>query len=211
MIQEVIVVEGKDDIEAVKRAVDAVVLATHGHGFGQELLDELALVQEKRGIIVFTDPDYAGGRIRSKIRQAIPNAKHAFLDQKDARRGDDVGIENAKPEAIRRALERAHATTGEPRSEFSKEDMIDFGLEAVPKSKERRILLCDILGIGYCNAKQLLARLNAFDITRDEFEKAMVAVMREIDVAVQDDRDEGERKESTQINTTIEHEEEDSL
>lgn len=189
MIQEVIVVEGKDDIEAVKRAVDAVVMATHGHGFDESLLEELALVQEKRGIIVFTDPDYAGGRIRARIRQAIPQAKHAFLDQRDARRGDDIGIENASPEAIRAALAKAHATLGEPRVEFTKEDMLDFGLEALPHSKARRIGLCRALGIGYCNAKQLLARLNAFDVSREEFERAMVEVLTEEKRAQNDEGD----------------------
>ncbi len=35
---------------------------------------------EKRGIIILTDPDYAGGeKIRKDISNNIRNCKHAFL------------------------------------------------------------------------------------------------------------------------------------
>lgn len=179
MIKEIIVVEGKDDVEAVKRAVDCECLITHGHGFDEELLDRLETVQERRGIIVLTDPDYAGKRIRARIRERIPGAKHAFLSQKDALRGDDIGVENADPASIREALLRAHAELTERRTEFSKGDLLEWGLDGANGAKERRIALGDKLGIGYGNAKQLLARLNEFDISREEFEEAMEEILRE--------------------------------
>lgn len=173
MIRETIVVEGKDDIEAVKRAVQAVCIATHGHGFGEKLLDELAEVNCRCGIIILTDPDYAGKKIRRRIAERIPDAKHAFIQRDDASRGGDVGVENASPEAIRQALMRAHAEMIRPIETFSREDMLDFGLEGQPESKRRRIALTSALGIGYGNAKQLLAKLNAYGITREELERAM--------------------------------------
>lgn len=171
MIQEIIVVEGKDDVAAVKKAVDCECIITHGHGFGDKLLEELKEYQKRRGLIVLTDPDYAGNRIRSKIREAIPEAKHAFIDQKSAIKGDDIGVENAEPEAILNALKKAHATLSERRNEFTHEDLYRYGLEGVSGSKERRIELCKKLGIGYGNSKTLLLRLNNFNIGRDEFEK----------------------------------------
>ncbi len=172
-IREIVVVEGKDDVEAVKRAVACECIITHGHGFGDRLLDQLELLQERRGLIVFTDPDYAGKKIRARIRERIPEAKHAFLSRQRALRGDDIGVENASPEAIREALSRAHAEWAERRTEFSREELRSLGLEGGSGAKELRIRLCDLLGIGYANAKQLVARLNAFDISRDDFEEAL--------------------------------------
>ncbi len=173
MIQEVIVVEGKDDVEAVKRAVDCECIPTHGYGFSPSLLEELANIQQRRGIIVLTDPDYAGKRIRQRIREAVPKAKHAYIDQKSAFRGDDIGVENAKPETIREALQKAHYSLVERRTEFSREDMFYYGLEGSDGAKERRIALSRALGIGYGNAKQLLARLNDYGISRKEVEEAL--------------------------------------
>lgn len=176
MVSEVIVVEGKDDVAQVKAAVDCECIITHGSGFGQDLLDRLEVVQERRGIIVLTDPDYAGKKIRARIRERIPDAKMAYIPREMALRGDDIGVENAPPEAIRLALRQAHAGLTVRREEFTFDDLIRHGLEGSHGAKDRRILLGRALGIGYGNAKQLLARLNEYDIQRDEFEQCMEAI-----------------------------------
>lgn len=173
MVSEVIVVEGKDDVAKVKAAVDCECIITHGSGFGQDLLDLLEVVQERRGIIVLTDPDYAGKKIRSRIRERIPNAKMAYIPREMALRGDDIGVENAPPEAIRQALIQAHAGLTQRRREFTMEDLVRHGLEGRAGAKDRRILLGQALGIGYGNGKQILARLNEYDIQREEFESCM--------------------------------------
>ena len=173
MLQEIVVVEGKDDVEAVKRAIPCECVITHGYGFDDTLLDQLEVLEQRRGIIVLTDPDYAGKCIRSRIRERIPTAKHAYLPQKDAWKGDDIGVENAKPEAIRKALLQARATLGDSIHIFEKQDLLAWGLDGCTGAKQKRVGLCDSLGIGYGNAKQLLHRLNAFGITREEVEAAL--------------------------------------
>ena len=79
-IKEVIVVEGKDDTTAVKRATGADTIETNGSAISDEVLKRIEHAHEKRGVIVFTDPDYPGQRIRAIIEQRIPNVKHAFLE-----------------------------------------------------------------------------------------------------------------------------------
>ncbi len=173
MIREIIVVEGKDDVAAVKAAVDCECVITHGVGFGQALLDRLALLEERRGLIVLTDPDYAGERIRKRIRARVPRARMAYLPRQQAVKGDDIGVENASPEAIREALKKAHASLTVRRQVFGPEDLERYGLTGQAGAKERRILLGKKLGIGYGNSKQLLARLNDYDIPRALFEQTM--------------------------------------
>ena len=56
---------------------------------------------------------------------------------------------------------------------FSASDLIDNGLTSGSNSKERRAKLGDILKIGYYNSKQLLKALNSFNISREQFEKAI--------------------------------------
>ncbi|MFM1525387.1 MULTISPECIES: ribonuclease M5 [Helcococcus] len=174
-IKEIIVVEGKDDIIAVKRAFkgNIDVVATHGLGIKKNFLEELEKLNETKGIIVLTDPDYAGKRISNMIREYVPNAKFASIPRNDATKGDNIGVENASDEAIIKAIEKARPIYEESKEIFSMEDIIDNGFSGLQNSKERRIKFCKIVGITYCNAKQLLTRLNAFGITREEFEKAV--------------------------------------
>ncbi|MEG0134299.1 MAG: ribonuclease M5, partial [Clostridium sp.] len=41
MIKEVIVVEGRDDVTAVKRAVDAEVISVSGFGINSKIIDKI--------------------------------------------------------------------------------------------------------------------------------------------------------------------------
>ena len=57
-IKEIIVVEGKDDTVAIKRAVDADTIETNGSAIGDHVIEQVKLALQKRGVIIFTDPDY---------------------------------------------------------------------------------------------------------------------------------------------------------
>ena len=37
-----------------------------------------------RGVIVLTDPDFPGEKIRKIITEHVPDCKHAFIDKKSA-------------------------------------------------------------------------------------------------------------------------------
>ncbi|MDY3006735.1 ribonuclease M5 [Anaerococcus sp. AGMB00486] len=173
MIKETIVVEGKDDITNIKSAIDCELIATNGLAFGHDLIDRLKEIDKRCGIIIFTDPDFAGKKIREKIAKEIPNAKHAFLDRNKAIKKGDLGIENASKDDIINALKNAHASTRQRREEFTIKDLLDNNLTLSKSSKERRARLGDILSIGYFNSKQLLSKLNSFNISREEFESAV--------------------------------------
>lgn len=49
MIKEVIVVEGRDDIRAVKRALDCELIATGGFGFPKGVMERIKAAQARRG------------------------------------------------------------------------------------------------------------------------------------------------------------------
>ena len=66
-INEVIVVEGRDDIDAVSKAVNADIIATHGYGITKDTIERIKSAYETRGIIILTDPDSAGQRIRKRL------------------------------------------------------------------------------------------------------------------------------------------------
>jgi ribonuclease M5 len=180
MIKEIIVVEGRDDEAAVKRAVEAETIATHGYGIKRETFARIEKAYAERGIIIFTDPDFAGEKIRKRLSERFPEGKHAFLPREEASKDGDVGIENAGPESIRQALNKARAVMQEKRAEFQQEDMLEYGLVGIPGAAERRDKLGQRLGIGYGNSKVFLNRLNQYGIKRQELIQANEEIEIEI-------------------------------
>ncbi|PZE19192.1 ribonuclease M5 [Paenibacillus xerothermodurans] len=172
MIKEIIVVEGKDDTTAIKRAVEAETIETGGSAINKEVINRIKLAQQRRGVIVFTDPDHAGERIRKIISAQVPGCKHAFLTQEEATSKGDVGVENATVETIRKALANVRTEYDIADSDIGWEDLIEAGLIVHPRAAVRRMIMGRILGIGYCNGKQFYKRCRMFQITKDEFTAA---------------------------------------
>ena len=168
-IKEVIVVEGRDDEVAVKRAVNAEIITTSGFGITEKTIERIKYAKAKCGIIIFTDPDFAGEQIRKRLDKSVPGCKHAFLPREEARKGDNIGIENANDASIINGLMKSRCSMEEPVELFTKSDLVDCGLVGDPDSTSRRDRLGKILGIGYGNGKAFLKRLNKFGISREEF------------------------------------------
>ncbi|WP_314003666.1 ribonuclease M5 [uncultured Paenibacillus sp.] len=177
MLKEVIVVEGKGDTAAIKRAVDADTIETGGSAAGEEVLRRIELAAERRGVIIFTDPDHAGERIRRIVAARVPGCKHAFLPQEEATYKGDIGIEHAAPGAIRRALASVRSeAASKDGGEVTWDDMIAAGLIVHPDAAARRLALGKLLGIGYANGKQFHKRCTVFRISREEFGQAVSAM-----------------------------------
>ena len=71
-VSEIIIVEGKDDITALKRVVDAHIIALNGFsGINKKTIDRLIELSKKNEMILLTDPDFAGKTIRKKISHYI--------------------------------------------------------------------------------------------------------------------------------------------
>ncbi|MBN2899351.1 MAG: ribonuclease M5 [Clostridia bacterium] len=180
-IKEVIVVEGRDDETAVKQAVSAEIIITHGFGIREKTFKQIEEASKRCGVIIFTDPDYAGEQIRQRIAKRIKGCKHAFLPREEALKGDDIGIENATPDSIIAALSKVHTVVDVKRSEFSMADLVKDDLSGSSEALRRRDALGKLLGIGYGNGKQLVNRLNHYGITREAYYEALSMLEKESD------------------------------
>ncbi len=182
-IKEVIVVEGRDDITALKRVVDGHIIALNGFsGLTGKSIRKLVEISKKSDLILFTDPDYAGKKIRDIIKKHIPDIKHAFISRENAEKKGNIGVENASDDAIIEALkniisENADTENSEKMPDFTMNDLLMNGLTSGNEAKQRRMKLGNYLKIGYYNSKQLLNALNTFGITKEAFNEAI----REID------------------------------
>ncbi|MBP2621830.1 ribonuclease M5 [Streptococcus panodentis] len=184
-ISEVLVVEGKDDTANLRRFYEVDTYETRGSAINEEDLERIDKLNALRGVIVFTDPDYNGERIRRIIMEAVPTAKHAFLRRGEAApksksKGRSLGVEHASFEDLQAALSGVVGHfDDEENFDISKSDLLRLGLLMASDSRQRREFLGEELRIGYSNGKQLLKRLELFGVTLAEVEAAMSAYPQE--------------------------------
>ncbi|WP_069366808.1 ribonuclease M5 [Salisediminibacterium beveridgei] len=183
-IEEMIVVEGKNDTLTLKRWFDCDTIETNGSAIPEVILERIALALERRGVIVFTDPDFPGEKVRKVIDQEVPGCAHAFLPKADAtdHKKRKVGIEHAGFAALKAALNAARSSTMELPADFDPvpfSRLMEAGLIAGADAKKRREQVGELLGIGYNNSKQLVKRLEQFRISVEEFEVAMKQLEKE--------------------------------
>jgi len=180
-ISEIVVVEGKDDTKRLQQVLNVDTIETNGSALNNETLDKIKHAQSVRGVIVFTDPDFPGEKIRKQIMAVVPDAKHAFITREKGapkKKHGSLGVEHASNEAIIQALKDVSTPTTESfEAEIAIEDLIQFGLIAGNGSRVRREKLGEKLNIGYTNGKQLKKRLSMFQISKETFLVAMKEII----------------------------------
>lgn len=182
-IKEVIVVEGKDDTAQIHKAVNADTIETRGSAVSPRTIQLIKKLAKERGIIIFTDPDFSGERIRRIVARAVPNAKHAFVPRDKAvpkHSTGSLGVEHADPQVIRKALAKAYPARVNEKPKLKYDYLVKLGLIGGKGSRIRRTRLCKALNIGYVNGKQLPKRLRMFGITKEQLDGAMKQIKMEV-------------------------------
>ncbi len=182
-IRQAIIVEGKYDKIKLSSLVKAVIIPTHGFRIFKdaEMLELIRHYAQTTGIIILTDSDRAGFRIRSYLKGAIPNGsiRNIYIPDifgKEKRKDKPsaegkLGVEGMDAAVLREAFAKAgvlseDAPAGEP---ITKTDLYLAGLNGTPNSTERRRALQQRLGLpSMLSAAALLEILNSM-MTRAEF------------------------------------------
>lgn len=169
-LQEVIVVEGKHDSQRLKQFFDVDTLETNGLHLSSAKIEYIRLLHDKRGVILFLDPDGAGARIRNRLNEAIPNLKNVFIDKKKCRTAKKVGIEHANEADLTEALKHSITYRRDIENTLRYDDYIALGFQGQVDSRRLRKAVGNRLFLGECNSKTLFKRLNMFQITKQELE-----------------------------------------
>lgn len=171
----VVVVEGKDDTKQLQNFFPGIeTVETNGSAVSAETLTLLQKLAQKRPIIIFTDPDFNGERIRKIVSQAVPSAKQAFITRAEGapHKKGSLGVEHASKAALTRALHDLHQVEPE-KSDLTWDAYVNLGLTGRAASKNLREAVGEELGIGYGNGKQLFKRLKMFGISLADLQRAV--------------------------------------
>lgn len=178
--EEVVVVEGRDDTKRLKLFFPEIeTIETNGSEISEETLLKIKKVAESRPVIILTDPDFNGERIRRKVAEVVPKAKQAFLKRADAvpsKSHGSLGVEHASRETLEHALNNLHERVlGEVNEteQISHEFLLERGLIVGLDARKKRDFVGQQLEIGYANAKQFERRLVTFGITKTQLAEVL--------------------------------------
>ena len=188
-IDRVVIVEGRYDKIKLSSVIDGVIIETDGFGIfnnkeKQKLIRKLA---ETKGLLILTDSDSAGFKIRSFIRGIVPaeQIKHAYIPDifgKEKRKTEPskegkLGVEGVKVQVILDALEKAgvlcEETEETQRREITKLDLYEDGLSGKPYSDALRKKLLKHLDLPErLTSNALVQVLNTF-LTFEEYKETI--------------------------------------
>lgn len=107
-IKQVIVVEGKTDTQKLQKIFgsDTKTFETQGLHLNPQIFSFLNFLNKQHGIIVFTDPDYPGQKIRNIINKKMNKpVLNAFINNDDFDlKKRKKGVAEASELAIKKAL-----------------------------------------------------------------------------------------------------------
>ncbi|MEG1565545.1 MAG: ribonuclease M5 [Bacilli bacterium] len=173
VINAVLIVEGTSDVNYLSSFIDAEFIITNGSEVSQKTINTIKTLSQNHDIIVFTDPDGPGKRIRDIITQNVPQAKHAFVKKELSIKGKKVGVAECQKSEVLRALNEIKTFDFSPKNgTITLQNMYQFDLTG-SDAKRRRNYVSEKLGIDEVNVKTLCKRLNQLNVTLDELATIM--------------------------------------
>lgn len=182
-LRQAVVVEGKYDKIRLSALVDGPILVTNGFRIfkNREQLALLRRLARQDGILILTDSDAAGFKIRNYIKSAVPNGRiyHAYIPEilgKEARKDHPskegtLGVEGMDLQILAAALQKSGVlfAEGTKKDPVTRMDFYENGLSGRPDSSQKRLSLLRELNLPhYLSAAALLEAVNAL-MSREDF------------------------------------------
>lgn len=193
-INEAIAVEGNYDKIKLSQLVDTTIVVLDGFMIYKDKPKQnmLKMLADKCGLIILTDSDAAGFRIRTYLKNVLAgkNVKHAYIPDikgKEKRKAKPskegfLGVEGMSDEIILKALSEVSsaaqngAVSGKTAKRVTKADLFADGFSGGENSHDARRRLTKVLGLpSRISANMLLDVINSL-YTYDEYKMIADAV-----------------------------------
>ena len=195
-IKEAVIVEGKYDKIKLSAIIDTVIIETDGFAVfkDKEKQKFIRFLAEKRGIIIMTDSDSAGFKIRNFINGITKseNIKNVYIPDiygKEKRKTEmskegKLGVEGMKPEIILSALEKAGVLCDKNEKtecyKITHTDFFEDGISGGENSSEIRKALAKQLDLPERISSSALLKIINVYMTYDEYKEAVKTVKNKL-------------------------------
>ncbi|MBQ7123942.1 MAG: DUF4093 domain-containing protein [Oscillospiraceae bacterium] len=194
-IKETIIVEGKYDKIRLAPLFDANIIELGGFRIYNDK-DRLSLIRriaEEKGIIILTDSDSAGFRLRHYISSAVPKANitNVFIpnvsgkEKRKSRPGKEklIGVEGMTTKVLLSAFKKAgidpESGNEERTPPFSKAFLYEIGISGKENSSEIRRKLCELYDLPKILSANSLAEILPIITTEEELLSAVEKIKAE--------------------------------
>lgn len=183
-----VIVEGKYDKIKLSSVIDAVIIPTNGFRVfkDKEKMELIRYYASGAGIIILTDSDSAGFKIRNYIKGSVGNARifNVYIPDiygKERRKTEyskegKLGVEGMDEKVLIEAFKKSGIDfSSEPRRrrDITKMDLFEDGLSGGANSSEKRARLLKKLGLPeLLTANAMLEVLNSM-FTREQYKQAV--------------------------------------
>ena len=182
-LNRVLIVEGKYDAAKLSDLVDGLIITTNGFSVFSDTEKQQLIVElgRRRGLLVLTDSDAAGFRIRRFLNDIAQNVsvKNVYIPSvagKESRKphaGKEglLGVEGIDADTLRRLLEKAGETEAPPRSgrSITYADLFELGISGTAGAADRRRALLHKTGLPLRLSKKALLEVVNSLYTYEEF------------------------------------------
>lgn len=185
-LEQAVIVEGKYDKIKLSSVVDAVIITTNGFSVikDKEKLEIIRFFAKNKGIIILTDSDSAGFKIRNFLKGAISDGKitNVYIPDifgKEKRKAapskeGKIGVEGIDTQILLEAFRKAGVISTEAdieREPVTKLDLFEAGLSGGNNSAEKRSELLKYLGMPELMTTNAMLEIINTMMSRDEFMK----------------------------------------
>lgn len=184
----IIIVEGKYDKIRLSSVIDGTIIETDGFSVfnNKEKQAMIRALAEKKGLLILTDSDAAGFKIRSYIGSIVPpeTVIHAYIPDilgKEKRKSSPskegkIGVEGISQIVLTTALRQTGIFSEEekePSRKITKTDFYEDGLSGKTQSRQLRQALIKRLSLpSRLSSNSLLQIINAF-MTYEEYKSTL--------------------------------------
>lgn len=180
-----IIVEGRYDKARLSGIIDALIITTDGFGIfnSKEKQTLIKKIAREKGILILTDSDAAGFKIRNFLKNIVPEnaVTHAYIPDiygKEKRKESPskegkIGVEGIDNSLLEKALADSglfsSKTIKRSNRQITNADLYEAGITGGENSAEKRRQLLHSVGLpARLTGKNLLSVLNTF-MTYEEF------------------------------------------
>lgn len=188
-LKQAVIVEGKYDKIKLSSMIDSLIITTDGFSIfkNKEKISLIKELAEKDGIIILTDSDSAGFKIRNYIKGCTPKGKiiNIYIPEifgKEKRKAEPskegkLGVEGISVKILTEAFEKAGITVSNNEKKesliFTRARLFDDGLIGQANSEEKRKKLLKELSLpSVLSTTAILEVLNTM-YTEDEYKQAL--------------------------------------